>query len=381
MFWLNFLHFYQPPTASDEQVKEITKSCYQPWADFLLKNKKVKITLNITACLTERLFSLGYGKLLKQFATLARRGQIEFVESAAFHPILPLLPDKEIIKQIQINHDINSRRLGSSYQPRGFFPPEMAHNHRLAKIIKKLGYHYLLLDSLALPAKIGNHYHYQIKNNGLSVIFRDRSLSQTFVPESLMNIFSPQKNSASVIITATDGELYGHRHESWQDIYLQAINIPHLKTVTASEYLASSKITRPITPLTSSWETTPRELKLNQPFNLWANPQNKIHRLLWQLADFALQLNYQHSGDPHHFSSRLHLERGLASCTFWWASGHDFKLFGAPAWNPEEVEKGALELIRSVRTLTGISSLQKIKAERIFLKIHQAIWFTHWRTK
>ena len=132
--------------------------------------------------------------------------------------------------------------------------------------------------------------------------------------------------------------------------------------------------------MSSSWETTPRELKLGQQFVLWANPKNKIHQLLWQLADFALQLNYQHTKDPYHFSSRLHLERGLASCTFWWASGRDFKLFGSSAWSPEEIEKGALELIRSIRALAGVSPKIKIKAERIFLKIHQAIWFKHWRS-
>ncbi|HRY63261.1 MAG TPA: hypothetical protein P5267_01480, partial [Patescibacteria group bacterium] len=291
MLWLNFLHFYQPPTASDEQIRSIVKSCYQPWADFLLKNKKVKVTLNLTACLTERLFSLGYEKLLKQFATLAKSGQIEFVESAAFHPILPLLPDKEIIKQIKINHDINARRLGSVYRPRGFFPPEMAYTPRLARLIDQLKYHYLILDQIAyageLENSIDNDLKYKIKKTQLAVVFRDRQLSQTFVPTAITKLLSAGRNISQTIITATDGELYGHRHWNWWPSYLEVVKNPQVRTATLSEYLQNLKATKDISPLPSSWESSSHELKQGQPFVLWANHKNNIHRLLWQLADFA----------------------------------------------------------------------------------------------
>ncbi|NMC51853.1 hypothetical protein GYA54_03960 [Candidatus Kuenenbacteria bacterium] len=379
MLWVNFLHFYQPPTASDEQIKDIAKSSYEPWADFLWQHKKVKVTINFTACLTERLFLLGYDKLLKKFSHLADRGQVEFVESAAFHPILPLLPDKEIIKQIKINHSINRRRFGSVYRPRGFFLPEMAYSQRVAGIINYLKYQYLILDQISLDGttknKIDSDYKYQIKGTNLFVVFRDRFISQSFVPHDLIDLVSTDKT----IITATDGELYGHRYWNWWPPYLHIINNKKVTTKTISEYLRGLRATKNISPVSSSWESSEEEIKKGIPFALWYDLKNNIHKSLWQLANFVLELNYNHSEDPDHFSSRLHLEKGLASCTFWWASGRDFQLFGSPAWNPEEIEKGALELLRSVRTLREVDANIKIKAEKMFLDIHGSIWSKHWK--
>jgi len=383
MLWLNFLHFYQPPTASDEQIRDIIKSCYQSWADFLLTNKKVKVTVNLTACLTERLFQVGYQKLLNQFACLAERKQIEFVESAAFHPILPLLPDQEIIKQIKINHDINSRHLCPAYQPRGFFPPEMAYSQKLAFILERLKYQYLILDQIALDGTlktaIDPSVKYKIKKTKLTVVFRDRRLSQTFIPEKIQELFSGNYHNNQILITATDGELYGHRHWNWWPGYQEIIKNKQVQTATLGEYLKNIKKTQEVSLRPSSWESSPSELRAGHPFALWLSPNNKIQKQLWQLANFALELNYQYKKDPNHFASRLHLERGLASCTFWWASGRDFALFDSPAWNPSEIEKGAQELIFSIRSLANVSAKNKIKAELVFSALQKNIWLTHWR--
>ena len=385
MFWLNFLHFYQPPTAADDQIHEVVKSSYQSWADFLIKHKNIKVTANFSGCLIERLFNMGYLKLLKQFSGLVRRGQLELVESAAFHPLLPLLPEKEIIKQIRINHDINRSRLGAVYSPQGFFLPEMAYSPAVGEIIGRFNYHYLLLDQIALTGSIkdpiDNGNHYKIKNSELMVVFRDRKLSQSFVPKAIDLRSIKNKNANEVIITATDGELYGHHYWNWWLPYARVIKNRKITTATLSEYFKSPRAIKEIVPCPSSWESSEKELKKGVPFALWYNPKNKIHQLLWQLANFALELNYANINDQDHFSARLHLEKGLASCTFWWASGRDFELFGAPAWHPEEIEKGALELLRSVRSLKSVDAVIKIKAEKMFLAVHQAVWFKHWREK
>ena len=112
---------------------------------------------------------------------------------------------------------------------------------------------------------------------------------------------------------------------------------------------------------------------------MWFNPKNKIHNLLWTLAEFALKLNYKNTKDSNHFASRLHLEKGLASCTFWWASKKDFNLTQPEAWDPDMVEAGAKELLNSVRSLEKINKQDKIKAEKIFGQIRNKIWHKHWR--
>ncbi len=389
MKWINFLHFYQPATVSDETIDEVVKSSYQSWADFLNQHPELKITVNFTGCLTERLHNQGYQKLLDQFSKLAKKGQIEFMESAAFHPILPLLPEKEIVKQIQVNSAINKKRFGDIYQPQGFFIPEMAYSDKVARIIKQLGYKYIILDEISLHKKlnkpIDNTLKYKIKNipsdsagRGLEVVFRNRKISQSFVPKKLNYLIKHKKlKQDDIIITASDGELYGHHYWHWWPAYTQALK--HFSTQTLSEYLNSLKQEKEVKLFDSSWESTEKELKKKIPYAVWSHPKNKIHKKLWCLANFALKLNWENQDDENHFASRLHLEKGLASCTFWWASGRDFMLVSPHAWHSSMVEIGAHELLNSIRSLENISKKNKLKAEKLFSKVRNLIWQKHWK--
>jgi len=377
--WINFLHFYQPPIVSDDTIREVVKSSYQSWADFLLQHSECKVTINFTGCLTERLYNLGYQDLLNQFSELAEKGQIEFVETLAFHSIAPLIPEKEVIKQIQINSEINKNRFGKVYKPVGFFLPEMAYSKKVGKIISDLGYKYLILDEIAnvTPGVThGQNSRFKIQDSNLYVVFRNRKLSQGFVPDEILKNKNSLKNT---IITATDGELYGHRYWNWWPGYMKVLKHESIKTQIISKYLESLKQEKEVEVRECSWESTEKELKNKIPFAFLKHPNNKIHTLLWKLTDFALKLNYNNQDDENHYASRLHLENGLASCTFWWASNKDFKeIFGPEAWDPGFVESGAQELLNSIRSL-NISSRKKLKAEKFYRKIHELIWKKHWK--
>jgi len=382
MLWLNFLHIYQPPTLEKELLVRITQEAYLNIVEVLKNNPQHKITLNITACLTEYLNQVGFTKLIDDIKVLAANGQIELTGSAAFHPLLPLLPEIEIIRQIKVNDEINKKYFGEAYHPQGFYLPEMAYSEAVAKIVKAAGFKWIILDEIALDGEINDQHinyeqKYKLKKIGLNVIFRNRRLSKTFVPESIEGLLN-KSDIPQVVVTATDGEIYGHKYIDQQQIFNRVLQNKKLVTATISEFLAGEHQEKKVSVLPSTWESTPTELAQGIYYSLWQHPKNRTHRKLWKLANFALKLNYKSLTDPNHFASRLHLEKGLASCTFWWASGKDFKLFSDPAWNPTEVEKGALELLCSVRSLVATSFRNKIKAEKMFLEIHKVIWIKHW---
>ena len=115
MLWLNFLHIYQPPTLEKELLVKITREAYFNIIKILKQNPKHKITLNITALLTEYLNQVGFTKLIDDIKILVKKGQVELVGSAAFHPLLPLIPIKEIERQIEVNNDINKQYFGAAY--------------------------------------------------------------------------------------------------------------------------------------------------------------------------------------------------------------------------------------------------------------------------
>ena len=378
--WVNFLHFYQPATADDETVIEATQRSYQRIISALLRNPKIKFTFNLTGCLLERWQALGYQQLINQLKHLIARGQIELVGSAAFHPILPLLPPLEIIRNIKINQQILKKYFGPKLKLKGFFSPEAAYSPRLARLIKKIGYHWLIVDEITAYGKLTKlslSQKYFDKNSGLILCFRQRQISKSYVPQTLFKFIKAGQDK--IVITATDAELYGLRHADFRGNFEKLLKRPEINTLTVGRYLAKQKKIDKIVARTSCWESTAKELAHELPFALWYNPKNKIQMLLWQLAYLAIKTVNHYQNDQQYTWARQHLDRGLSSCTFWWASARDFKLFGTLSWNPDEIERGVNELIRSIRSLTNPNTKEtKIKAEKLYLKIKKLVWHKHW---
>ncbi|MDD4271283.1 MAG: hypothetical protein PHF50_00575 [Patescibacteria group bacterium] len=378
--WVNFLHFYQPPTAAGETIVEAVEKSYKRIISALKRNRQIKFTLNLTGCLLERLEILGYKELINDLKALVASGQIELTGSAAFHPLLALLPDKEIIRQIKLNEEILKKYFGPKFKASGFFIPEAAYGIRLAKIIKKLNYRWIMLDEISAakkPSRLNFSRLYLDKNSGLKILFRQRQNSKKYAPQVIFKLMEKPKNE--IVVTATDAELYGLRHKDFSYAFEKLLHCPEVKTLTAGEYLSGLSQPEKIALRASSWESTEKELKNNLPYFLWQNKKNKIQTLLWQLAGAAIANVNKYAKDQNYFWARQHLDKGLASCTFWWASAHDFKLYGPIAWNPDETEKGVNELIRSIRALADPKTRQaKIKAEKLYIKIKQLIWHKHW---
>ncbi len=381
MKWISFIHIYQPPTSDKERIMSVAKESYQFIVDVLKKNPDFKLTININACLTEQLAKFGYEDLLNDIKALLEKGQIELVESGAYHPILAMLPEKEIERQIQINKAINSKHFGEAYAPKGFYIPEMAYTEKVAKIIKAMGYEWVILDEINYNGKLGQvkfNTKYQIKNVGLNVVFRNRSISQSYVPDTILKLIK-SSNAPEIVITATDGEIYGHKHKDIDGNLTKVAQTKEVGTQTVSEYLSELQEVEEVKLVDGSWESTEEEIKKKKPFMLWDDPKNKIHSKLWDLTTLAIETINKSAEDPNYGWARMHLDRGLASCTYWWASARDFKLFSALAWNPDEIEKGLEELIKSIRSLDKIDCKIKIKAEQIYVKIKHKIWEKHWR--
>lgn len=378
--WVNFLHFYQPPTADNETVILAVEKSYLRLISALGRNPKVKFTLNITGCLLERLEILGYNNLIEEIDKLRKRKQIELTGSAAYHPILPMLPPEEVIRNIKINEQILKKFFGKNFKAQGFFIPEAAYGVKAAQIIKKYGYKWIILDQIALGRKLDDFdlsKLYIDKNSGLRLCFRSRIFSKSYLPRTIFNLIKAGKDD--LVISATDAELYGLHHGDFSGTFEKLLKRQEIKTLTISQYFKSLKRREAVNPLPSSWESTEKELQNKEPYYLWYNEKNRIQVLLWQLASLAIKTVNQYRNDENYNWSRQHLDRGLSSCTFWWASARDFKLLSAVSWNPDEIERGTNELIRSIRALTNPATRKvKIEAEKIYIKIKRLIWQKHW---
>ncbi|MFH1661587.1 MAG: polysaccharide deacetylase family protein [Candidatus Falkowbacteria bacterium] len=393
VLWINFLHLYQPATVDNETVIEATEKSYTRIIRALIKNPDIKFTLNIAGCLVERWEKLGYEKLIKDIKKLIENNQVELTGSAAYHAFLPLLPKNEAERQIKLNEKILKKYFGENLKLNGFFIPEAAYSKDVAKIIKKLGYKWILLDEISLGEKnneINYFTKYIDKNSGIFICFRSRDLSKSYVPQTIFDIIMPRANvnknklepkiKNKIAITATDAELYGLRHNDISRTFEKLLEKDKIKTALISEHLNNLKRKKIIKPIASSWESTEEELKKNLPYHLWYNKKNKIQKNLWKLANFAIKSVCAHKDDENYQWARLHLDKGLSSCTFWWASAKDFRLFGSISWSPDEIERGTNELIRSIRAIENVTARKtKIKAEKLYIKIKTMVWQNHWK--
>ncbi len=386
MIWLNFLHFYQPANIDSYEIKLALDKSYWRIIRLLEENPKFRLTINISGCLLERLSEMGESDFIERLKKLVLEKRVELVGTAAYHALLPLISEDEVRRQIIENEEILKKHFGQNFKPKGFFFPEMAYSASTARVVKELGYKYAILDEFS-AIQIENFDRrkvYKDRISELKIIFRDRDQSRAYPPDLIMKYLKEKdKHQDDLLITATDGELYGLRHEDPTGEIEKIAKLENdVQTKTFSQFKNEFQETeiKEVDLRPSSWESSEKDLENGQPFILWNNKKNKIHRDLWRLANLAISLNDEYINDENYYWYRWHLVRGLASCTFWWASANDFSAnFGPYAWSPDIVDRGLNDLIRSIRSLSGKNSKQiKISAEKYYLKINKNLWREHW---
>ncbi|MFA6099134.1 MAG: hypothetical protein WCV50_06390 [Patescibacteria group bacterium] len=349
MYWANFFHIYQPPNWSKEIIKKVAKESYRPLLKILKKNPTFKITLNLSGSLTEQLADQGYTDIINDIKKLAGRQQIEMVESAMYHPILPLLPEAEIIRQINLNHHQNKKYFGKNYHPTGFFPPEMAFSEKMGKIVEKMGYKWIIADEIVAYGQLGKIYFdsvYKIKGQRIKLVFRNRYLSdyisfhsQIKKPEDFWKQIAIDGRSKFSVITAMDGENLGH-HRKKLDLYWKfLLKSNYKKIVTVSELLKKYKKTEIITPHPASWSSQEDELKRGVPYALWEDKNNPIHFYQWKLLNEVIKLVNDNRRHEEYPLARAMLDQALASDQFWWASAK-------PWWSLDIIREKIAEIAR-----------------------------------
>lgn len=373
--WINFLHIYQPPWQNKAILGQIASESYKYLLMLFERYPNFKASLNITGSLVEQLNDY-HPELLKRLQSLVNKGQIELCSSAKYHAILPLLSKSEIQRQIELNQEILAKYF-DIHKVKGFYMPEMAYSDQVAKIVKKIGFEWIIIDEINYQGEVQTDTFYIHKQTKLKVVFRNRAISKSYPAEVIYKKLKKNSNSKT-IITATDGEIYGHFHEDWQGHVEKILQNNNLLVKTVAQYLQEAKDEKLINLRPASWESSELELEQRIPFALWNNPKNKIHQSLWRLVALATKLVAKYKQDENLSWARQHLDRGVSSCTFWWASVQKPSDFSSVTWNPDMIDSGLEELIRAIRSLSLASTKEKIKAEKIYLDIKKNTWFTHW---
>ena len=320
------LHFYQPPTQDPEVLKRIDKECYLPLME-LLEVSGEGVTINMNLSLTQQ---------LREFApeTLRRVSALDkcsFTASGAYHPILPLIPEKEFRRQIELNNLLNRMLIGDVFAPRGVFPPEMALDGPTVEKIGSLGYQWTITDDVPWVTSVGEAPSSWIPSvRGTAVFLRSNYWSNRIsfngvdgseMAESLVkDLYQWTGKDDSYVVIAMDGETFGHHRKGAIDTFLR----PFLEEISGLESIRISTMDQILKafPLmeaeiqSGSWSTTAEDVKQGEPFPLWNHSDNLNHSSYWKLLSFVLE-NYKAERAEGVAEA---VDKMLYSCPLWWAS-------------------------------------------------------------
>ncbi|MCD6271102.1 hypothetical protein J7J24_02000, partial [bacterium] len=300
MYWVNFLHIYQPLDQSKEILKRVVNESYRPLFKGLLNLKGIKVNLNINGALTERLIKDGYSDVIEAIKKLAQTNRLEFTESAKYHPLLPFLNKEEIIRQIRKNHETNKRYFGKAYKPYCFFPPEMAFSQKVGKVVEQLGYKMIILDEIAFnggKSEPPKDRLFLIKNTNLKAAFRERRISNCIMSavvrtkKEFLELIGDEIKEKVYLLTAMDGETFGHHRPGLERLLFKILQAKKPKQIFLSELLNYFKAEEEIEPVPSTWASSKEEIEKRIQFYSWKNPKNKVHRLQWQFLNYLLKLS------------------------------------------------------------------------------------------
>lgn len=388
--WTLIPHFYQPPTQSLILTEQVLRSCYLPFLDILLNHPEVEVSVNFSASLILQLERIHNHDFFSKLKTLVERNQIEFLNSAIFHPILPITPPDVIQRQIKENTTVLERFTSISPVP-GFFPPELAIDEKTIQLLEKTGVEFVIVDE----SSVNPDFNLNIINkpaiqkcNNLTLLVSSRSLTELFrsyptelKAEQLIKFIEGQiSNDQLPIICATDVEVFGHHYSERVQLLKDLFDSKKFKFIKATTALDQAKSTKKleiknIAP--SSWQTSVEDLKSSIPFSLWNSKTNPLQQKYYQLAEMAYRSLFKVESETtteniSHtvHSAQNHFDQGISSCHSYWLSNK-------PWWHPDMVDLGAKNLIKCIRSLP-IEVEKKQQAENFYHSFMLEVWSYHW---
>ncbi len=371
VLWANFFHMYQPPDWNRRVVKRVIRECYRPFFRLLKRQPSIRLTLNLCGSVTEQMESLDAGDVVADIRQLLERKQIEVTATVKYHPLVPLLPETEIERQIALNDDCHRSAFGSAYSPRGFYLPEMCYSERTGRMLANLGYAWTILDEISLTGTLGAvdfERGYRLNKTPLKLIFRNRTISDLFFmdalksPDVFLTVVQRDPRVHDRLITGVDIENLGHHNPRLLKTWFALARSRRFRLLTLSELLRTYRRWESAHPVASNWASRESELLHGHPYYLWKNKQNSIHRLQWKLTELTIRA-VKSSSQPYaqQTGARQLLDKALASDQYWWASA-------SPWWSVELVSAAARKYL-AVLALLNCPKATCRQAQRLYTGI------------
>jgi Glycosyl hydrolase family 57 len=321
-----------PPEPLSRGFHRLYEAYHRPLLQ-LLADLQAPVALSVPWGLTERWHSDGYHDALRLCSELQRGGRVEFVASAAYHPILPLLPREAIERQVA--HDlVRHGELYEHWSCAGFVPPEMAYGPELLPVLKEYGFQWCAVDDTTYcclaPEPPKSHV---AQCGGLSLLLRSSLWSKALVGaarsgddgarlgrEMMHGLEEWYGDSSGYALLAVDTECFGlHRQGSLACLssFLESVQGSHNFHLLCPSQLLQRYPARADEVPPGSWRTTQEQFWEGEFFVPWQSRYSRAHGYLWELTELAVE-------SVGKLQERL--DRSLHSGFFWWDATSDSAL-------------------------------------------------------
>ncbi len=363
------LHFYQPWWQYPEVLSKIVNECYLPILELVKKTSGFCFSANINFSLLDLLQNSHAEDVIYGFKKAAEEKKIELLGSAAYHPIMPLIPKEVRIAQMVRDTELKKSCCGIERNCNGIFLPEMAYSQTIFPTLQEYGYFWTILDDEVFRVQYGYApFDHVVSLQGFKVFLRSNYWSNRISGGQFsfseirdkMNREIPDwtKNQPAYLILAMDGETFGHHHKMLIEKFLE----PMLKEwgnageniLTPLEKIGEIFPPKPLVKLyEDSWATTEDDYRKDDSYPLWKSKFNPYHKEFWQLVNIALAYFYQEK-------ARHDCLQMTSSCHWWWISRR-------PYWEPKFMMFGAK---KAMKVIYNFATDEEIKAaEKIFERL------------
>jgi len=222
------IHNHQPVGNFDAVIDDACTHAYLPFLEMLAEFPQIRLGLHTSGCLWEWLEAHRpeYGELVSK---LLMCGQLELLGGGMYEPILPVLPERDALWQLNHMSSFLERRFG--VRPRGMWCPERVWEPHLPELIAKAGLEYTLLDdhhfrSSALLEQVSSEY-FTTEHAGsqcaLYPISKKLRYTLPFKPvehtlDYLRELMGGAKETPLVVF-GDDGEKFGVWPETYEWVY------------------------------------------------------------------------------------------------------------------------------------------------------------------
>lgn len=247
------IHNHQPIGNFDWVFQEAYHKSYLPMLELLERHPRVRLSLHYTGPLVDWL-RVNAPDFIPRVAALAARGQVELMSGGYYEPILPAIPDRDKLGQMDRMNRFLKEEMGC--QPTGMWLAERVWEPHLPYWISQAGIQWTVLDDTHFKMvglrdeDLLGYYITEEQGHTIKVFGTSKKLRYTIpwspVDEVIAYLRSQAGAGHPIAVMGDDGEKFGmwpgtYRHcweYGWMEQFFDALerNADWLQTIPLGEY-------------------------------------------------------------------------------------------------------------------------------------------------